>query len=538
MTQLIDSFLDRFTMYRLTLYYLIALVGLGFVLSLFGLVPARPEAILSTTAILLAASLGANAVFSRIWRIRSNPESSLITALILALILDPVWPVANPRGALVIALAAAVGMASKYLLAFRRQHLFNPAAVAALFSGLVFGAFASWWVGGTWLLPLVVVGGALLARKVSRFRLIGVFLGEFILFLVVLSLLNGLGPDMIVQSMLFVLGQSAVVFFAVVMLTEPMTSPKRFSLQALYAGIVAFLYQPQLAILGHNLTPEQALMIGNLFSYLVSPSYKLRLEMKEQRRIGSEIVSFTFARPAWFRHKPGQYMEWSLPLHNADSRGTRRYFSLASSPTEDEIMIAARFPVPASRFKEALLETSPGSLVTAGELAGDFTLPRDPRKPLAFIAGGIGITPFRSMLKYLADRGEKRDIVLLYSAGSEEQIVFADVLEEARKTVGVNVTVTLTDLEQIRAGWTGARGQVDGAMIRQVIPDASRRLFLVSGPPGMVNSAKTALKSAGVPRSSIRTDYFPGYPAKELAARSGAREGRRLTAGQVSGTSG
>ena len=216
----------RLTIYRLTLYYLIALAGLGFALSLFGLVPARPEAIACTTAILFASCHGANAIFSRIWRVRSNPESSLITALILVLILEPVFPPASPRGALVIALAGAVGMASKYLLAIRRQHLFNPAAAAALFSGLVFGSFASWWVGGTYLLPLVMVGGALLARKVSRLRLVGVFLAEFLVIMTALSLINGLGPDMILQSTLFfVLGQSAVVFFAVVMLTEPMTSP-------------------------------------------------------------------------------------------------------------------------------------------------------------------------------------------------------------------------------------------------------------------------------------------------------------------------
>ena len=168
-----------------------------------------------------------------------NPESSLITVLILVLILEPVFPPANPRGALVIALAGAVSMASKYLLASRRQHLFNPAA-AALFSGQVFGSFANWWVGGTYLLPLVVTGCALLARKVNRLRLVGVFLAEFLVIMNALSLINGLGPDMILQSALFVLGQSAVVFFAVMML-KAMTSPKRFSLRALHAGLVALL---------------------------------------------------------------------------------------------------------------------------------------------------------------------------------------------------------------------------------------------------------------------------------------------------------
>ncbi len=96
--------------------------------------------------------------------------------------------------------------------------------------------------------------------------------------------------------------------------------------------------------MSHNLTPDRALMAGNLSSNLVSPSYKLRLSLKERKTIGTEIVSFTFERPAWVRHRPGQYMQWSLPLEPSDSRGVRPFFSLAFSPTEGEIMVAARFP--------------------------------------------------------------------------------------------------------------------------------------------------------------------------------------------------
>ena len=88
------------------------------------------------------------------------------------------------------------------------------------------------------------------------------------------------------------------------------------------------------------------------------------------------------------------------------------------------------------------------------------------------------------MLKYLSDRGEKRDVVLLFSSSREDQVVFQDVLEEAAQKVGLKVTITLTDMENIRAGWTGKSGLIDAAMIREVVPDASRRLFFVSGPPG------------------------------------------------------
>jgi glycine betaine catabolism B len=511
MIRIVDGLLNRLTMYRLTLYYLIALVGLGLGLSFFHLVPARPEAIASTAAILLASCFAANFLISRVWGVRSNPESSLITALILTLILEPAFPGTNLRAAGVVALAGAVGSASKYLLAFRRQHVFNPAAAAALFSGLVFNAYASWWVGATYLLPLVVVGGALLTRKVNRFRVVGVFLGASLAVNVLLSLLNGLPPDMIPQSLGFVLGQSAVVFFSVVMLTEPMTSPKRFSLQALYAGIVAILYQPQLAILGHNLTPEQALMAGNLFSYLVSPSWKLRMPLREHKEIAPGIHTFSFQKPERFHHRPGQYMEWSLPVHASDSRGSRRYFSLASSPTENEILIAAKFSNQPSSFKAALLDRSPGDFVTAGELAGDFTLPRDTGRPLALIAGGIGITPFRSMVKCLLDRGEHRDVVLLYSASSEDELAFRDVFDEARCKVGLKPIYVLTDPARIRPGWDGKQGPINAAMLREVMPDASGRMCFVSGPPSMVDTMTAALRSAGVRRTRIRTDFFPGY---------------------------
>ncbi len=511
MMQIVDRFLNRFTMYRLTLYYLAALLGLGIVLGAFGVVPVDPIGILSSTAILLAACVGANALFARLFRIRSNPESSLITALILALILAPASLITDVRHAGIIALAGLVAIASKYLLALRRQHAFNPAAIGALFSGLVFGSFASWWVGSMALLPLVVVGGLLLVRKVSRIRLVGVFLGAFLVFNVGLALVQGLTLDLVLRSVLFVFGQTSLLFFTAVMFTEPMTSPKSFPFQIVYAAIVAFLYQPQLTILGQNLTPEDALLVGNLFSYVVSPSFKARLSLKESREIGSGIWAFTFAKPAGFTHKLGQYMEWTLPVPHGDSRGSRRHFSIASSPTEPDIMIAARFTPPLSRYKQFLARMEPGSAITAGELGGDFVLPKDPSVPLAFIAGGIGITPFRSMIKYLVDTGQRRDIVLLYSNYREEEIVFKDVLCDAEKKAGVRVVHTLTNKAKARTGWQGRTGVIDAAMIRRDVPDFAARHFFVSGSPGMVNTMKNVLRNVGVPRRHIRSDYFPGY---------------------------
>ena len=511
MMRIIDSFLNRLTMYRLTIYSLAALLFLATILSAFDIVPGGPIAILSTTVILLAVCFLVNALIARTLGIRSNPESSLITALILALIMGPVSALADPRRAAILALAGAAAIASKYILSLRRQHLFNPAAFGAFFSALLFGVNASWWVGNAALLPLVAVGGLLLARKIGRLRLVGAFFGLFLAFDFGLALTQGLAVTDAFQSLAFVLERSSLIFFATVMFTEPMTSPKVFRRQLLYAAIVALLYQPQLSLFGQNLTPEEALLAGNLFSFIVSPSFKLRLRLKERREIGSGIMLFRFPRPGGFAHGLGQYMEWTLPVKKSDSRGARRYFSIASSPTEPDLMIAARFSPGASRYKQEMARMRSGDLIIAGELGGDFVLPKNPAIPLAFVAGGIGITPFRSMIKYLVDTGERRDVVLVYSSSAEDEIIFRDVFEEARCAVGLKAVYTLTDLSRIRPDWCGRRGPIDARLIREEVPAFRSRRFFVSGPPGMVNAMVHVLHAAGVPRRLVRTDSFLGY---------------------------
>ncbi len=511
MMKAIDTFLNRFTMYRFLLYYLSSILLLGFVLSLFHVVPVQPVAILSTIAIYLAVCYGVNWIFSRVLRISANQESTLITALILALISGPVSVFSDPRKAGILALAGLFAIASKYLIAIRKQHIFNPAALGIFLTDIIFGFYSSWWVGNIALLPLVVIGGFLLLRKIGRFRFVAVFLVAFIVFLMAMSVIQGLPFGMAVQNVAFVFLHTEIVFFAVVMLLEPITAPKRFTMQVVYAVIVAFLFQPQLTIFGMNLTPEEALLIGNLFSFIVSPSFKLSLRLKERREIGNGILAFSFDYPEGFNHRLGQYMEWTLPLPQSDNRGNRRYFSIASSPTESELMIAARFYPRSSRYKEELSSMKCGDPIVAAELSGDFVLPRDPKVPLLFIAGGIGITPFRSMVKYLVDTGEKRDIVLFYSNYGPDEIVFRDVFERAQQELGLKVVYTLTDDSRIPADWCGQRGFIDEKMIRDEVPDIDRRLVFVSGSPGMVDTMKRVLRSAGIRRRNIRSDYFPGY---------------------------
>ena len=151
-------------------------------------------------------------------------------------------------------------------------------------------------------------------------------------------------------------------------------------------------------------------------------------------------------------------MEWTLEHDRPDSRGKRRYFTLASSPTEPSLRIGVKFAERGSTFKQALTAHAwQGEPIVAAQVAGDFTLPPDPRPKLAFIAGGIGITPFRSMVKYLTDRHEKRDIVLLYANRRAEEILYRHVFAAAQRAFRFRPVYVLSDASSAPPGPGSAR---------------------------------------------------------------------------------
>jgi ferredoxin-NADP reductase len=147
----------------------------------------------------------------------------------------------------------------------------------------------------------------------------------------------------------------------------------------------------------------------------------------------------------------------------------------------------------------------------AGSIAGDFTLPWSKKKKLVFIAGGIGVTPFRSMVQYLVDKRESRDVVLFYSNKTESEIAYKDVFEAAQAAgIGFRAVYTLTD-KTTPPTWTGERGYVDAAMIARTVPDYRERTFFISGPHSMVTAFQKTLHDMGVPRRRIKADFFPGF---------------------------
>src|SRR2546421_6399321 len=165
-------------------------------------------------------------------------ESAYITALILALIIDPVK---SPGDLQFLGWAAILAMSSKYILALNNKHVFNPAAIAVVITSFALGESASWWVGTASMLPAVLLGGVLLVRKLHQGEMVSIFVVASLVTVCIVSLLEGLSVTKELQQLLV---ESPLFFFAAIMLTEPLTVPPTQNLKRIYGLITGILFVP------------------------------------------------------------------------------------------------------------------------------------------------------------------------------------------------------------------------------------------------------------------------------------------------------
>lgn len=500
---ILDDLLNRVTMYRLVLYVLAALVGLAVVLAFCGLIPYSPAAILFSTTVLVGVSIATQSICARVYAATPNSESAYITALILALLITPVLP-SSAAGTGFLALAALWATASKYLIAFRKKHLFNPAALGVALLPLFGHEAASWWAGGTLaLLPPIILGGILVARKIRRFDLMIAFIVSAIASVVVA---HGWESWSLVQGLVL---HTPLLFFAGIMLTEPLTLPPTRDGRLIYGALVGILLAPTTQIGSLSFSPELALLVGNLFTFALSPMGRVALTLVERRPLAYDQYEYLFKPERPLAFKPGQYLEWTAAHARPDTRGIRRYFTIASSPTEPLIQLGVKHTSSPSTFKRALAILREGDVISVSNLSGDFVLPVDPTKRLVWIAGGIGITPFRSMAAYLADTHDTRTITLLYSVKHSRDLAYREFFDSVQTTIGLRPVYITTD--ESGADTSTKPGPIDATLIAREVPDYRDRYFYLSGPYGMVETFKKTLRKMGVPHTRIKTDYFPGF---------------------------
>lgn len=208
-----------------------------------------------------------------------------------------------------------------------------------------------------------------------------------------------------------------------------------------------------------------------------------------------------------FPFEPGQAITLQLP-EMEDRRERQRTFSLASSPTEDYLLVATRHT--GSPFKQRLEEAKGDDVGIDGPF-GEVTL--DPERPAVMVTGGIGITPFRSMLRYAVDRKLAIPLVFLYSNRAPEEIAFREELERwAEEAENLSLHLTITRPDESERSWSGRTGRIDADLIREATAELERPLFYVCGPPGLVRGLGELLSERlDVPDEDIRSEEFTGY---------------------------
>jgi ferredoxin-NADP reductase len=231
----------------------------------------------------------------------------------------------------------------------------------------------------------------------------------------------------------------------------------------------------------------------------------------ERREVAERTVAFHFEKPAGFTFIPGQFGEITLRApKETDAEGNTRAFSIASAPDEPTVMVTTRLRDTA--FKRTLAALPLGSEVTLKGPFGDLVLDQDHSRPAVFLTGGIGITPFRSIVVDAAHRRLPHPIVLFYTNRRPEDAAFLSELQALeRENPNFRMVPTMTQMGHSKRTWRGEVGKVDQPMIARHLKEGGSPIYYIAGPPGMVKGLQSVLRSAGVDDSAVRHEEFDGY---------------------------
>jgi len=224
----------------------------------------------------------------------------------------------------------------------------------------------------------------------------------------------------------------------------------------------------------------------------------MKLTLRTIKPEAGDILSFIFTPARPLRWKAGQYLHYTLNHPHPDDRGVKRYFSIASAPHEKQVMLTTRFAPKGSSFKQALKKLQPGDVIEAREKGGDFVLDHR-RKTFVFLAGGIGITPFRAILLDLDHHRKPLHIQLLYANHNQDFPYRKELEALSGRHPGFRVDYIVSPR------------RLDEKTIAKLVPDLDKPVFYVSGPEPMVEALDQALKKLGVSRHRVKNDFFPGY---------------------------
>ncbi|GAC53052.1 oxidoreductase [Gordonia amicalis] len=471
-----------------------------------------PDELAVWLLVAVGVSGAATYLFAAVFRVPPNSDSWLITGLILFFVVPGgEHPVAT------LAVGAGIAAVSKYVLAWRRRLIVNPAVAGAVgvyalaYAGVDWLSFPFWWVAAEPLLIPMIVIGAAVVTLIREWLLVTVFIVASLVTIGVVELVRG-GQDLSTW-----LVSSPMLFVAAIMLPEPLTSPARQPHRLIYAVLVGVLMHCQYTVAVTDsytlaFVPEVALLAGSLYAFVV------RLATRTARRIRLDVETASLAdRTYALRGVPaggapsfraGQWSSVSVPRWSAPVWvGSRRVFSFVSAPKESPVEFGFTVTGEPSPFKAALIDGR-ATRAYVDEIGGDFVLPRGfPGKGrVVLLASGIGITPFVSMVRSL-DGGDLSGLTMVHVLRSSERTVYDDELDAARESSARVVTIIAPEL---------ADGVDDADRLAELVgPDSAGAHYYVSGTPGFVERTSSTIRHLD-PATRLRpwrihTDSFTGY---------------------------
>jgi glycine betaine catabolism B len=243
---------------------------------------------------------------------------------------------------------------------------------------------------------------------------------------------------------------------------------------------------------------------------------KLSLELHSKEKLqGTDVMKFRIARGG-IDYTAGQYAFFKLDHISSDAKGPIRHFSIASSPTEqDHILISTR--IRDTPYKQKLASLKEGAKILVWGPEGEFVLHDDYSKPAVFLSGGIGVTPFRSMIKYATDKQLPIKITMFDSNKNQQNILYKEEFDrwaDQNKNFKVIYAITEEEQEAINSNWSGERGRIGKLMLERHLSkgEIGNAIFYICGPPGMLKAMQELLqKEMQIPKDRFKVEAFTGY---------------------------
>ena len=237
-----------------------------------------------------------------------------------------------------------------------------------------------------------------------------------------------------------------------------------------------------------------------------------RIKLLSRTEVAEGTMAFFFDKPAGFEYKAGQSGDFTLLAPpETDAEGNTRAFSIANPPHENELMISTRTRNTA--FKRVLRSMPIGTELQLEGPFGAMTLHNNSARPAVLLAGGIGITPFRSMLFHAAKALLPHRLFLFYSNRYPEAAAFLEeLLDLEQHNPNYRLVATMDESGGTHREWHGEKGHLTGEMLKRHLPTLEGPIYYVAGPPAMVSGLQKMLNEAGINDDDIRSESFSGYP--------------------------